>query len=106
MLRYELLGPLEPEEEIDESPLSRYLVGMLAPFGTLVAPEEDESLDSASGDDADTGGHDVSSDQAGETESTPPMSQALSPSSIGMSCLAPPEVGRLILTARWGTTPG
>jgi hypothetical protein len=41
-LRYELLGPLEPEEEIEESPLTRYLVGMLAPFGTQVAPEEDE----------------------------------------------------------------
>jgi len=41
---YELLGPSDPDEEIEESPLTRYLVGMLAPFGTLVAPEENEVL--------------------------------------------------------------
>src|SRR4051794_33900701 len=43
-LRYELLGPAEPEEKIEASPLTRYLVGMLAPFGTLVAPEEADEL--------------------------------------------------------------
>jgi hypothetical protein len=101
-LRYELLGPLEPQEEIDESPLSRYLIGMLAPFGTLVAPEEDESLDSAGGTEEDVDSPDVGSDQAGEMEATPPMSQALSPSSIGMSCLVPGNVRRLVVTTRWG----
>lgn len=48
-LRYDLLGPLEAEEELDESPLTRYLVGMLSPFGTMIPPEEDDSLDSGGG---------------------------------------------------------
>ncbi len=101
-LRYELLGPLQPQEEIDESPLTRYVIGMLAPFGTLVAPEEDEPLDSPGGIEEQGDPPDVGSDQAGETDASPPMSQALSPSSIGMSCLVPGSVRQLLVTARWG----
>jgi hypothetical protein len=101
-LRYELLGPLEPEEEIEESPLTRYLVGMLAPFGTVVAPEEDEVLDTPGGTEDEGDPPDVGSDQVGEGEAAPPMSNALFPSSIGMSCLVPSEVRHLLLSVRWG----
>ncbi len=101
-LRYELLGPSDPGEEIDESPLTRYLLGMLAPFGTTVADDEDDVLDSSSGTEDEEGIADAGSDQVGEADVGPPMSQALSPSSIGMSCLVPPEVDKLLVTVRWG----
>lgn len=66
MLRYELLGPSDPGEEIDESPLTRYLLGMLAPFGTTVADDEDDVLDSSSGTESEDGIADADSDQVGE----------------------------------------
>lgn len=92
VLRYELLGPSGPQEVIEESPLNRYLVGMLAPFGTLVAAEEQE----------DQPGEDSGDDLAGAPELTPPLSQALSPSSIGLSCLVAPEASRLVGQVAWG----
>ena len=33
-LRLELMGPERPDEELRESPITRYVVGMLAPIGT------------------------------------------------------------------------
>lgn len=102
LLHFELLGPSDPGEVIEESPLTRYLVGMLAPFGTLVAPEDIEDF-SASGDaDEEPGaGKDVE-DQQGEGERDPPMSQALSPSSIGLSCLVAESTARLRVEVSWG----
>jgi hypothetical protein len=41
-LRYDLLGPLEADEELDESPLTRYLVGTTRwspPLALGLAPE-------------------------------------------------------------------
>ena len=84
--------PSDPQEVIEESPLNRYLVGMLAPFGTLVAAEEQE----------DQPGEDSGDDLAGAPELTPPLSQALSPSSIGLSCLVAPEASRLVGQVAWG----
>lgn len=102
VLHFELLGPSEPEEVLEESPLTRYLVGMLAPFGTLVAPEDIEDF-SASGDaDEEPGtGRDVE-DQQGEGDRDLPMSQALSPSSIGLSCLVAETTAGLRVQASWG----
>jgi len=55
-LHYELLGPSEEDEELFESPVTRYLTGLLAPFGTGVLPsEQDVSLTLGDGDE-DTGG--------------------------------------------------
>ncbi len=91
-LRYELLGPARPEEVLDENPVSRYTVGMLAPFGTDVAPEEQE----------DSPGEDEGEDLAGAPELAPPLSQALSPSSIGLSCLLKRETTMLSAAVSWG----
>jgi hypothetical protein len=91
-LRYELLGPAAEEEELFESPATRYLTGLLAPFGTGVLPSEQDDSLSAGEDDADT----VSS------ESAPPMSQAMTPSSIGLSFLIPDSVTALEVQAEWG----
>ena len=39
-LRLELLGPWAADETLTESPLTRYVTRMLAPFGTGVPEEE------------------------------------------------------------------
>jgi hypothetical protein len=91
-LRLELLGPETPDEELRESPLSRYATGMLAPFGTGIPDEErDEEL---------TGGAD--DEEAGAVEVGSPMSQAITPSSIGISFLVPSAAGKLTVRVAWG----
>src|SRR5665213_627027 len=91
-LQFELLGPEDPSEELRESPLSRYALGMLAPFGTGVLFEEsDEEL---SGDASD--------DESADTEHGSPVSQALTPSSIGISFLIPNTLQTLTATTTWG----
>src|SRR5438128_1611425 len=91
-LRFELLGPEAPEEELRESPLSRYATGMLAPFGTDIPEEEREEDPTGGGDD----------EEAGAVEFGPPMSQAITPSSIGLSFLVPAVNRTLTVLARWG----
>jgi hypothetical protein len=91
-IHYELLGPSTEDEELAESPVTRYLAGLLAPFGTGVLPsEQDVSLTLGEGED-DTGG----------AESAPPMSQAMTPSSIGISFLVSGDVDAVVATASWG----
>lgn len=90
-LRFELLGPEHEAEELRESPLTRYATGMLAPFGTDVAVEEtDEEV--ADGDDDEPGGVDFG----------PPMSQSITPSSIGLSFLVPLSTKALFVRCQWG----
>jgi hypothetical protein len=91
-LRYELLGPSTEDEELYESPVTRYLTGLLAPFGTGVLPSERDDSWNADGGEED----------AGAAESAPPMSQAMTPSSIGLSFLVDGSVSRLRVTAAWG----
>ena len=55
-LRSELIGPAGGEtEELTQRPTSRYLLGRLAPLGTMVDPNEDDGAGEAAadGDDAD-----------------------------------------------------
>jgi hypothetical protein len=91
-LRYELLGPSADEEELFESPVTRYLTGLLAPYGTGVLPSERDDSWSADGGEED----------AGIPEGEPPMSQAMTPSSIGLSFLVDGNIARLHVTAAWG----
>lgn len=91
-LRFELLGPSIPDEVLRESPISRYAAGMLAPFGTEMPDEErDEELTSR-GEDEEAGAVDVAA----------PMSQAITPSSIGLSFLVSKEIDRLLVRVTWG----
>lgn len=91
-LRFELLGPETPDEELRESPLNRYSTGTLAPFGTEVPDDErDEQL-------TDSGGE----EESGAVEFGPPMSQAITPSSIGLSFLVPASVQHLEVHGSWG----
>jgi len=91
-IRFELLGPSGPTEELRESPLSRYVVGMLAPFGTKLSPEENEEEIAS----------DASGEEQAEAESGSPLSQALSPSSIGLSFLVAATTQVIVATADWG----
>jgi hypothetical protein len=94
-LRFELLGPERPDEELRESPLTRYATGMLAPFGTSVADEErDEEV--ADGED----------DEPGSAEFGPPISQSITPSSIGLSFLVPFDTKVLVVRSEWGDYDG
>src|SRR5205807_1127780 len=91
-LRLELLGPETPEEQLHESPLTKYVAGTLAPFGTGV-PEEERD-DQLTGDGED--------EEAGAVDFGPPVSQALTPSSIGLSFLVPASTKKLRVVAGWG----
>jgi hypothetical protein len=91
-LRTELLGPFEREELLTESPITRYVTGMLAPFGTEVPTEENESS---------TGEHGAE-EEGSDDDTGSPMSQALTPSSIGISFLISEQVTELEAVVEWG----
>jgi hypothetical protein len=88
-MRFDLLGPEEADEVLQQSPATRYLVGMLAPQGTPPDPTEDESMDTA--------------DDAGDGADPPPAAAfSLTPSSIGLSFVVAPGTDSLVVTASWG----
>ena len=91
-LRLELLGPWEPDEALSESPITRYATGMLPPFGTEVPPQEHDEGMTAGGDD----------EEAGAVDEGPPLSHALTPSSIGLSFLVPADSRDLSVALSWG----
>lgn len=91
-LRFEVLGPELPEEVLGESPLTRYVTGMLAPFGTGIPDDErDEELT--------VSGH---TEESGSVDFGPPMSQGITPSSIGLSFLVPSRIKKLVARVTWG----
>ncbi len=91
-LRSEVLGPAGGEEEaLEQRPTTRYLLGRLAPSGTLVAAEEDDGAGDAGADDDDA-----------DTGSSGPISMAMNPSSIGLSFVIAADAEPLEVVARWG----
>jgi len=91
-LRIELLGPESGEELLSESPLTHYVAGTLAPFGTEVPDEErGDEVDGSAGDESDGG-----------LEGSSPVSEALTPSSIGLSCLISARNDTIDVTISWG----
>jgi hypothetical protein len=91
-LRSEVLGPAGGEEEVlEQRPTTRYLLGRLAPSGTMVAAEEDDGAGDAGADDDDA-----------DTGSSGPISMAMNPSSIGLSFVVAADAGPLEVVARWG----
>lgn len=91
-LKLELLGPEAEDEQLRESPLTRYVTGMLGPFGSSVPAQEHDEAFAAGADD----------EEAGAVETLAPMSQALNPSSIGLSFLVPANTTKLLIDASWG----
>ena len=116
MVLKELLGPGSPNEEIIESPGTRYFVGVLAPRKrakagalpgptTVVSPppaedEEKTNDDILDGDDLALGGKDTTQD--GTTDQAPAQDKALIPSSFGMTFSLNLEATELQLSAGWG----
>ena len=102
----DLLGPLDGEHEVirgyqrDDGTWSspgrvrdRYLVGMLAPQGTVaVDPERDDDVGPEEGDDAASGG-------IQDGRSPRPV---LAQSSMGLSVVVDGSVHRLIASCSWG----
>lgn len=117
MVLKELLGPGSEEEEIIESPGTRYFVGVLAPrkraraaaapAGPVVVPlspdrDDDEEADGEilDGDELALGGRDTSQD--GTTDQAPAQDKALIPSSFGMTFCVDLEAREIDVSAAWG----
>lgn len=88
-LKADLLGPEAPDEVLSQSPSTRYLIGMLAPQGTRLSPSEDEGTDST-----------IDGDEV--LEPGPRVSQQLTPSSIGLSCIVDSRCEAVNVQASWG----
>ena len=89
----DLLGPANgPDEEIAETSVrERYLVGLLAPRGESLAPEQSDDATTA-----EAGGED------GPTDSAPSPGRSMYPSSFGITFTVAEEARALRLTCRWG----
>lgn len=119
MVLKELLGPGSEQEEIIESPGTRYFVGVLAPRKrakagssltkpTVVSspPTEDEDVESdgeiLDGDELALGALPYETTQDGKTDQAPAQDKALIPSSFGMTFSLNLEAKELQLSAAWG----
>ncbi|MDY3556175.1 DISARM system helicase DrmA [Gemmata sp. JC717] len=119
MVLKELLGPGSAEEEIVESPGTRYFVGVLAPrkrthaesapaqpHTTPTAPAGDEEAEAdgeiLDGDDLALGGRDTSQDGTTDQAAAQEQAQALIPSSFGVTFSVNPEASEIDLCAAWG----
>ncbi len=88
----DLLGPLAgDEEEFGEDPVDRYLLGRLAPSGTVLDPSEQDVL-------ADV---EVSDDPSEAGEPVAPNVPSLAPSSLGLTCRVDGSVSALTVRASW-----
>ena len=90
----DLLGPANgPDEEVAEGSVrERYLVGLLAPRGETLEPEQDDDLTLAG----------TAPGEDGQSESTAAQGRSMFPSSLGLTFCVLPQVTALRLTCRWG----
>ena len=119
MVLKELLGPGSAEEEIIESPGTRYFVGVLAPRKRAKAgaapappvavappPADDEEGDAdgeiLDGDELALGGKDTSQDGTTDQSASQEQAKALIPSSFGMTFSVNPEATEIDVCAAWG----
>ncbi|MFC5752592.1 DISARM system helicase DrmA [Actinomadura rugatobispora] len=88
----DLHGPLAGEfEEFRERPTDRYVLGRLAPDGTVIEPDEQD-------DTADADGADLGEDQ---TEPSAPNIVSLAPSSLGCTVYIDGELDEVPVAAEW-----
>lgn len=92
-LRLELVGPNAEAEELAEAPSSRYLCGILSPADSLMDAAENQTDDSAGGDDDESTGFEV----------TAPLAQSMKPSSIGLSFIVEPACTEIQVETTWGS---
>ncbi len=94
IVRRDLLGPAGgPEEEVDERVVrGRYILGLLAPRGQTILPEDQ--------DDLPAGGADT--EQDGRADPAAMQTASMLPSAIGLSFNVDLAADAITLTARWG----
>lgn len=94
MVRRDLLGPAGgPDEEVDERNVrGRYIVGLLAPRGQSILPDEQDDLAVGGSED----------DQDGKTETAILQTVSMLPSSIGLTFTLDGAADSIQITARWG----
>ena len=107
MVLGDLLGPAggEREEVTERTVRDRYLVGVLAPSrhaaaATTPADEEDEGDIPLIPDELSEGGTDTP--EEGTTDADTPVSQALLPSSFGMTFCVDADVAEIAVAVTWG----
>jgi hypothetical protein len=115
----ELLGPGSSEEELIESPGTRYFVGVLAPrkrakavaspaqatpVTTPLVVEDEGDVDNEilDGDELALGALPYETTQDGKTDQAPSQDKALIPSSFGMTFSLNLDAKELQLSATWG----
>ncbi|WP_067453779.1 DISARM system helicase DrmA [Actinomadura macra] len=88
----DLHGPLAgTDEEFEERPTDRYILGRLAPEGEVIEPDEqDEKADGAGGDHGED-----------DRDRNAPNMVSLAPSSLGCTCYVSGDVQELVVEAQW-----
>ncbi len=116
LIRDDLIGPAGgPEEELEEAPIDRYLLGLLAPqFRPGSVPSappssEDVELDDdfvaaeqLPEDDLADGGSTADEGEEGRAEDRPPAVEQLVPSSFGLTFAVDADCAEVIVQAAWG----
>jgi len=94
LMRQDLLGPAGGErEEIAEANVrGRYIVGLLAPKGQSILPDDEEPLAVDGGGDG----------QDGKADTAVPQIASMLPSSIGFTFSVTGETAVIHVVARWG----
>jgi len=90
----DLLGPAGgPEEEVNEGAIrDRYLIGMLAPHGDPLPPEQDDELAVA----------EAGSPEDGKPDGNTTAATSMSPSSMGLTFTVAGDTPAIAVRARWG----
>jgi ribosomal protein L24E len=94
MVRKDLLGPAAgPEEEVDEANVrGRYIVGLLAPRGQSILPDEQDELGVGGSSDA----------EETKADTAVPQTASMLPSAVGLTFTVEEEVEHIQVTARYG----
>ena len=99
VLHDDLVGPADPREILGDAPSRWYLTGFLVPFQggheTRSEPDDDDEI----GGGGSSGGGGDSEDDAPQDVS---QRKVLLPASLGITCLVPPGVTAIEVTALWG----
>lgn len=101
-LKKDLMGPVCPEEALEESPLSSYITGILSPQDVDVDPEEvDDVMEDFTSNEVPLMRRDLAEEED-ESEETSDKKGFKQQSSIGITFYIDAEYTDLNITARWG----
>ncbi len=115
LIRDDLIGPLGgPQEELEDAPVDRYVLGLLAPRFTFGSPppaapdggggDEDGSIavDLLPEDGLADAGITADSGEEGTVEDRPPAVDQLVPAAFGLTFALDGDCGELRVRASWG----